>query len=85
MLDIADLDRAVVLREVIFIREGLLEFLNSDFSADDVNTFIRLLGLNNCLVLLVYALFYINLYIFVLLCTILMLNKIFFKYHPINR
>jgi len=30
---------------------------------------------NNCLVLLVYALFYINLYIFVLLCTILMLNK----------
>jgi len=32
-LDIADLDRAVALREVIFIREGLSEFSNSDFSA----------------------------------------------------
>jgi len=44
MLDIADLDRAVALREVIFIREGLSEFSNSDFSADDVDAFIRFLG-----------------------------------------
>jgi len=43
MLDIADLDRAVALCEVIFIREGLSEFSNSDFSADDVDAFIRLL------------------------------------------
>jgi len=43
-LDIADLDRAVALREVIFIREGLSEFSNSNFSADDVDAFIRLLG-----------------------------------------
>jgi len=43
-VDIADLDRAVALREVIFIREGLSEFSNSDFSADDVDAFIRLLG-----------------------------------------
>jgi len=44
-LDIADLDRAVALREAIFIREGLSsEFSNSDFSADDVDAFIRLLG-----------------------------------------
>jgi len=43
-LDIADLDRAVALREVIFIREGLSEFSNSDFSADDADAFIRLRG-----------------------------------------
>jgi len=30
MLDVADLHRAVALREVIFIREGLSEFSNSD-------------------------------------------------------
>jgi len=35
LYDIADLDRAVALREAIFIREGLSEFSNSDFSADD--------------------------------------------------
>ena len=44
LLEIADLDRAVALHEVISIREGLLKFSNSDFSADDVDTFIRLLG-----------------------------------------
>jgi len=44
MLDIAELDRAVALREVIYIREGLSEFSNSDLSADDVDAFIRLLG-----------------------------------------
>jgi len=48
MLDIADLDRAVALREVLFIREGL-----SDFSADDVDAFIRLLGCRITVVLLV--------------------------------
>jgi len=41
MIDIADLDRAVDLREVIFIREGLSEFSNNDVSADDVDAFIR--------------------------------------------
>jgi len=44
LLEIADLDRAAALREVIFIREGLSTFSNSDFSADDIDTFIRLLG-----------------------------------------
>jgi len=44
MLDIADLDRALALREVIFIREGLSEFSNSDFSANDADAFISLLG-----------------------------------------
>ena len=44
LLEIADLDRAVALHEVIFIREGLSKFSNSDFSADDVDTFIRFLG-----------------------------------------
>jgi hypothetical protein len=41
-LEIADLDRAVALRDAIFIREGLSKFSNSDFSADDVGTFNRL-------------------------------------------
>jgi hypothetical protein len=44
LLEIADSDRAEALRKVIFIREGLSKFSNSDFSADDVDTFIRLSG-----------------------------------------
>jgi hypothetical protein len=44
LLEIADLDRAVALSEVIFIREGPSKFSSSDFSTDDVDTFIRLLG-----------------------------------------
>jgi hypothetical protein len=44
LLVIAHLNRAVALRGVIFIREGLSKFSNSDFSADAVDTFIRLLG-----------------------------------------
>ena len=45
LLEITDLDRAVALHEVIFIREGLSKFSNSDFSADDVDTFIGLRSL----------------------------------------
>jgi hypothetical protein len=44
LLEIANLDRPVALREVIFIREGLSKFSNGDFSAYDVDTYTRLLG-----------------------------------------
>lgn len=43
MLENSDLDRAVAVREVIFIRKGLSKFFStSDLSADFI--FIRLLG-----------------------------------------
>lgn len=44
MLEIADLDHAAALCEVICIREGLSKFSNSEFSADDIVTLIRLPG-----------------------------------------
>jgi len=51
MFEIADLDRAVALRKVNFITEGLSKLSNSYFSADDVNTFSSLLDcrLTDCL------------------------------------
>ena len=76
-LAIADLDRAVALREVLFIREGLLTFSNSDFCTDDVETFIRLLSCRKLIrpSSIAHALFYLIFNLVVLLCTILMLNK----------
>ena len=43
-LNIDSIDRATALREIIYVREGLYEFSNSDFGIDDAKTLIRLLA-----------------------------------------
>ena len=43
-LNVESIDRAIALREVIYVREGLYKFSNSNFSTDDVNSLIQLLA-----------------------------------------
>ena len=43
-LNVESIDRATALREVIYVREGLYKFSNSNFSTDGVNSLIQLLA-----------------------------------------